>query len=384
MRRTDARTPAGTAIGEVDGRDVRIGRRWLTDFGSPCHLGLDVDEEVVDAVGEHLARWGARCAFSEPTELHEQARCALSRLLCAGRIELWPSIERLHLEALPALAGDGALFIDRDAGAALWAGATLARARGALVRPFVWRDLGRLAALVAEAGRRPGVVCLSATDPVTGEPAALAEIASLAREWDLTVYVDDTAALGVLGERSPFSASPYGIRGNGTLAHAGAGGERTVVAASLERLCGSPLAFLAWSDQAVPDGSLDAPGGRGRFTPAARRCPSATADLALAIEGLRANERRGERLRAELHALSERALGGMSPAAGAARLPVLALEPQAAAELRRRGICAGSEPDGPRSMIMITAAHTPEQVDRLAAALAELRLPFKPRSLQAE
>src|SRR5947209_12396979 len=32
-------------IDEIDGRDIRIGDRWLTDFSSGNYLGFDLDEE---------------------------------------------------------------------------------------------------------------------------------------------------------------------------------------------------------------------------------------------------------------------------------------------------------------------------------------------------
>src|SRR5579875_3278540 len=47
-------------IEEVDGRRVRVGERWLTDFSSSSYLGLDLDQEIIDAIPEYLRRWGTQ------------------------------------------------------------------------------------------------------------------------------------------------------------------------------------------------------------------------------------------------------------------------------------------------------------------------------------
>ena len=53
-----AEHPMGDAVvDEVEGRMVRIGGRWLADFASCNHLGLDLDPEVLAGVPEYLARW---------------------------------------------------------------------------------------------------------------------------------------------------------------------------------------------------------------------------------------------------------------------------------------------------------------------------------------
>lgn len=43
-------------IDEIDGRRIRIGQHWLTDYASCNYLGLDLDEEIIAAVPEYLAR----------------------------------------------------------------------------------------------------------------------------------------------------------------------------------------------------------------------------------------------------------------------------------------------------------------------------------------
>src|ERR1700757_2940341 len=45
-------------IDELDGRQIRVGTQWLTDYASCNYLGLDLDEEIIEAVPGYLKKWG--------------------------------------------------------------------------------------------------------------------------------------------------------------------------------------------------------------------------------------------------------------------------------------------------------------------------------------
>ena len=51
-------------IDEIDGRHIRIGNQWLTDYASCNYLGLDLDEEIIEAVPEYLRKWGTHPSWS--------------------------------------------------------------------------------------------------------------------------------------------------------------------------------------------------------------------------------------------------------------------------------------------------------------------------------
>ncbi|MGH2871538.1 MAG: aminotransferase class I/II-fold pyridoxal phosphate-dependent enzyme, partial [Solirubrobacteraceae bacterium] len=251
-----------------------------------------------------------------------------------------------------------------------------ARAGGASVRPVRRGDPERLATALAGDWRAPGVVCVDAVDAATGATAPLAVIAALAGKHGALVYLDDTVGFGVLGERSPFEPSSYGIRGNGTAAHLLADPERLVVVGSLERTCASPVSFLACSGRA---------GGALAGGPVGSSCPQPVAALAQAIEGLRLNEQRGDRIRARLHRLTEQLPGPLARAGrGDTCFPVAELAPSVAHALLEWGIHVPAPAPGVRPRIHVTAAHTDEQVRELAAALAALAEAFKLRPLPAE
>src|SRR5918997_7022081 len=51
-------------IEEIDGRRIRVGDRWLTDFASCNYLGLDLDREVIEAIPKYLRDWGTHPSWS--------------------------------------------------------------------------------------------------------------------------------------------------------------------------------------------------------------------------------------------------------------------------------------------------------------------------------
>jgi len=66
----------------------------------------------------------------------------------------------------------------------------------------------------------------------------------LVRQWDGYVVVDDTQALGILGE-APARDAPYGRGGAGTPAWYGVQGPGLIVGSSLAKGFGAPLAVIA-------------------------------------------------------------------------------------------------------------------------------------------
>ena len=51
-------------IDEIDGRYIRVGDQWLTDYASCNYLGLDLDPEIIAAIPEYLAKWGTHPSWS--------------------------------------------------------------------------------------------------------------------------------------------------------------------------------------------------------------------------------------------------------------------------------------------------------------------------------
>ena len=71
-------------IDEIDGRQIRVGDQWLTDYASCNYLGLDLDQEIIEAVPEYLRRWGTHPSWSRllgSPVLYEQIEARLTALL---------------------------------------------------------------------------------------------------------------------------------------------------------------------------------------------------------------------------------------------------------------------------------------------------------------
>src|SRR6201988_3401107 len=118
-------------IDEVDGRQIRIGDQWLTDYASCNYLGLDLDEEIIDAVPEYLRRWGTHPSWSRllgSPVLYEEIEEKLTALLGAEDSLLLPTITHIHMSVIPVLAGGGTLFLDRRAHKTIYDGCAMAAA----------------------------------------------------------------------------------------------------------------------------------------------------------------------------------------------------------------------------------------------------------------
>src|SRR6201992_4363166 len=131
-------------IDEIDGRDIRIGNHWLTDYASCNYLGLDLDEEIIEAVPEYLARWGTHPSWSRLLRspvLYEEIEEQLTALLGCEDALVLPTITHIHMSVIPVLAGGGTVFLDSRAHKTIYDGCALAVARGAEIERFPHNDL---------------------------------------------------------------------------------------------------------------------------------------------------------------------------------------------------------------------------------------------------
>src|SRR5947209_249028 len=138
-------------IDEQVGRRIRIGDRWLTDFASCNYLGLDLDEEVIAAVPEYLARWGTHPSWSRllgSPRLYAEIEEQLTELLGCEDVLLLPTITHIHMSVIPVLVGDGTIFLDGRAHKTIYDGAMVAAGHGAQVVRFRHNDAAHLEELL--------------------------------------------------------------------------------------------------------------------------------------------------------------------------------------------------------------------------------------------
>jgi 8-amino-7-oxononanoate synthase len=145
-------------IEEIDGRRIRIGSHWLTDYASCNYLGFDLDPEIMDAIDEENRRWGTHPSWSRllgNPRLYIDIEDQLTELLHAPDALVLPTITHIHMSVIPILAGDGTILFDHTAHKTIYDGCVYARGLGATIAPFDSSDPQHLDDLLraAPAGR---------------------------------------------------------------------------------------------------------------------------------------------------------------------------------------------------------------------------------------
>ena len=378
-------------IDEIDGRYIRIGDRWLTDYASCNYLGLDLDQEIIDAIPEYLARWGTHPSWSRllgSPVLYEEIEDRLTSLLGCEDTLVLPTITHIHMSIIPVLAAGGTVFLDSRAHKTIYDGCALAQGRGATIQRFEHENLDQLEALLRDpAWRRPGMICIDGVNSMTGNAPDVSAFAALAREHDSILYVDDAHGFGVIGERAADEPCGYGSRGNSIVRHVDETYENVVLVGGFSKAYSSLLAFIACPTALKRVLKTAAP-------PYLYSGPSPVASLATALEGLRVNDARGDQLRARLHHLSGRVLTRLEElrihTPNESGLPIIEVplaDPDSVDEvgdmLFDRGIYVTMAvyPLVPRNEVgfrlQLTAANTDEQLDHLAVVLGEVAERFQ-------
>src|SRR5215813_5874062 len=124
-------------IDEIDGRRIRIGDHWLSDFASCNYLGFDLEPEIMDSISRYVRRWGTHPSWSRllgSPVLYEQIEERLTELTGAEDTLVLPTITLIHLSVIPVLAAGGTIFVDRRAHKTIWEGCQFAGIRGATIK----------------------------------------------------------------------------------------------------------------------------------------------------------------------------------------------------------------------------------------------------------
>jgi 8-amino-7-oxononanoate synthase len=272
-----------------------------------------------------------------------------------------------NIGAVTALAGpEDAVFSDALNHASLIDGVRLSRAR--VVR-YPHADLGFLSGALAESGARTKLVVTDGVFSMDGDIAPLPALLDLCERHDAWLLVDDAHGFGVMGPE-----------GRGTPAHFGLRSQRLVYVGTLGKAAGVAGAFVAGAAEMV-----EMVMQRARtyiYTTAAPAMLAAAVETSLQL--IREDEWRRERLRKLIAALKRELQGGAS-ALASSDTPIQPLvlggnsqAVRASAELRERGILVPAirpptVPEGSaRLRISLSAAHSEQEVLRLAAALHEV------------
>jgi 8-amino-7-oxononanoate synthase len=381
-------------IDEVDGRRIRIGQHWLVDFASCNYLGFDLDAEIIGAIPDYLDRWGTHPSWSRhlaSPALYGEIEQELTELLGVEDTLLFPTITHIHMSVIPVLAGEGSIFLDGRAHKTIYDGCVTARGLGATVERFPHNDLEALESKLARSSAARRLIVTDGVHSMTGNAPDISALTSLAKEYDALLYVDDAHGFGVIGERGAAEPCDYGLRGNSVVRHQDVTYDNLILIGGFSKAYSSLLAFIAGPSKLKQLLKTAA-------SPYIYSGPSPVASLATALEGLRANERKGDLLRREVHRLTHRVLDRLTEldiaTPNESGYPIIELSlvdadqiDEAGDYLFERGVYVtiASYPIVPKQevgfRIQLTAANTDAEVDHLNAVLGELaeRFPLRTR-----
>jgi 8-amino-7-oxononanoate synthase len=346
----------------------------MLDFTSALYLGLRHPSRSLHAWASLTT--GRPAALETPASAIGVAR-QLAALQGCERATLLPSTLHLFWDLFGLLARER-VRIYMDAGTYAIARWGVERAgRHVLVRRFPHYDAAAACELIERDEQHGGcpIILADGFCPNCGRGAPIARLLQCVERRRGKLVLDDTQALGVLGERSR-AATPYGHGGGGAPKWHGVGSPDVIVGASLAKGFGVPIAVLCGSDAVIR-----------RFDEQSETrlhsSPPSVAVLRAAEHALAMNNRYGDRWRHHLSRLVERfraqlrrigltACGGLFPAQTLDPVEGVSAE-TLHLHLLRRGIrtvlvrcCHGL---GTRLAFLITALHRPAEIDRVIEAL---------------
>jgi 8-amino-7-oxononanoate synthase len=346
------------------------GREYLA-FCSNDYLGLANHPRIVEAAVDAALRYGigqgSSHLLSGHSAAHERLEAALAEFVRMPRALLFSSGYQANIGAVTALAGPGdAVFSDALNHASLIDGVRLSRAQ--VVR-YPHADVDFLSRALAASGAKTKLIATDSVFSMDGDMAPIPALLDLCERHDAMLLVDDAHGFGIVGAEGRGSAEHFGVRS-----------PRIVYVGTLGKAAGVSGAFVAGTAEVV-ETVLQ----RARtyiYTTAAPAMLAAAVEASLQL--IEREEWRRERLRKLTGALKESLLG-TELELGNSLTPIqpLVLGDNAKAlgassALRERGILVPAirpptVPEGTaRLRISLSAAHTEQDVSRLATALREV------------
>ena len=357
-------SPQGARV-TVDGRDY-------VAFCSNDYLGLASHPRLIEAARQGAARYGVGAGASHLILGHSMAHNDLENRLAAfagfPRALLFSTGYLANIGAVTALVGrEDAVFADRLNHASLNDAVLLSRAA---FKRYPHLDLASLERLLAGSTARRRLIVTDAVFSMDGDIAPVPELVALAERYDAWLLLDDAHGFGVLG-----------AEGRGTLAHFNVNSPRVIYMATLGKAAGVSGAFIAGEAEVV-----ETLVQRARAYVYTTATPPLLAHALLeSLELVRREEWRRDRLRELVRQLKARLQvrrWRLEPSDTAIQPLIIGAnaEAVAVAEALARGgllVPAIRPPTVPvgtaRLRISLSAAHVPDDVERLAAALNALQ-----------
>jgi 8-amino-7-oxononanoate synthase len=349
---------------------VRVDGRDYVAFCSNDYLGLASHPRLIEAAREGAARYGVGAGASHLILGHATPHHELEHRLAAfvglPRALLFSTGYLANIGAVTALVGrEDAVFADRLNHASLNDAVLLSRAA---FKRYPHLDLTALGRLLAGSTARRRLIVTDAVFSMDGDIAPVPELVALAERHDAWLLLDDAHGFGVLGPG-----------GRGTLAHFEVRSPRVIYMATLGKAAGVSGAFVAGGAEVVE--TLVQRARAYVYTTAAPALLSVA--LMESLELIRDGESRRHHLQALIARLRQRlkprrwrllpsqtaiqplVIGGNDEA-------VAVSESLARDHLLVPAIRPPTVPQGTaRLRISLSAAHSFDDIERLAAALSE-------------
>ncbi len=355
------------------GAAIRVGGREVLNFCANNYLGLSSHPAVVEAAREGLAQFGygmSSVRFICGTQtLHKRLEGAIVRFLNKADAILYSSCWDANGGLFETILGDDDTILSDELNhASIIDGIRLCKARRVRYRHGDMAELKR--GLEEAQGGRLRLVVTDGVFSMDGDLARLPEICDLAERYDAVVVVDDSHATGLLGAGGRGSPELLGVL------------DRVDIITST---LGKALGGAAGGFTCGPAEVVEFLRQRSRTYLFSNALPPPVAMAALKALELAGSS---SELRDRLHANAKRMRAGLEAAGFQLKpgehpiIPVMlgdaALATRMADALLQKGIyvIGFSYPVVPqgqaRIRIQMSAAHTPEQVDRAIAAFAEV------------
>ena len=363
-------TPQSADIRLADGSDV-------LNFCANNYLGLANDARLVAAAKDGLERDGfgmASVRFICGTQtVHKQLESALASFLQTEDCILYSSCFDANGGLFETLLGEeDAIISDELNHASIIDGVRLSKARRYRYNNNDLSDLEAKLREADEAGARYKLIATDGVFSMDGIIADLKGICDLADRYDALVMVDDSHAVGFIGEH-----------GRGTPEHCGVADRVDIITGTLGKALGGASGGYIAAKQEV----VDLLRQRSRpylfsntLTPSIAAASLAVLELIASDEGAQLRKRvreNGAQFRREMSALGFTLVPGEHPI-----IPVMLGDAQVASKMADALLHEGvyvigfSYPVVPKGRARIrtqmSAAHTPEQIAQAVAAFARV------------
>lgn len=217
----------------------------IIDFAGASYLGMRHPSKSLES-WDRLSL-GKPAALTEPEE-HKRMAKAIARLQGCEDAVLARSTLHLIWDLFNIWSRSNVcLYVDNGVYQISRWGAELAESRGTPVIWFTHHDLGSLKRKIAAhamLNKRP-IVVTDGWCARCGRIPPIDQYLDVIRQKKGLLMIDDTQALGILGERGSKNYRPYGKGGGGTLRWFDLNDPKIVVVSSLAKAFGAPLAALS-------------------------------------------------------------------------------------------------------------------------------------------